>query len=618
MPPLPVAAPLALILVFLALGGARLRGAETTVGPPATAPSAARDLKALEERVVGAIRKALPAVVAVNVTPAGRVAGGPDDHFEPAGSGVIIGRDGLILSQWHVSHVSRAAGRPDAPRAPGDVIDVALQDGRRLKAELLGADPVRDLSLLRIVDRGTYPSAELAGPDAVARGDRVVKLGHPFGYRPNRGATARLGRVLFTGASIEIVADCLTSGGDSGGPLVDLEGRVVGVAENASAPQLVIWSFPERCGTPLCYTGTGTIARLVPAMLGPARGPRPGPDLDVRSLPAHMALMRERRKELYGEVDAAVLAEPEWSQGGRTRSAWDGLSARYAGTVVEVLGRGRRVAYGTVVGADGWVLTKASEVPDDPRCRLAGGGVLPARVAGVDARYDVALLKVDARGIRPVRWGVGRVGPAGTLLAVPDGRGGTVGVGVVSVGRRGLEGPFPAAVTRAKPYAPRPVPPEVLGTPKMIEGVGMPVRRVKGAAARAGIVPGDVLVSLNGLPVRDPDADIDRAVEASAPGDRLAAVIERGGRRVAASIKLGEEPYVRCPGASARYRNLRADDFPTAFEHDVPLTLDECGGPVIDLDGTAVGMTIARVGQHGCMAIPADVLPGLVSRLGAE
>ena len=54
------------------------------------------------------------------------------------------------------------------------------------------------------------------------------------------------------------------------------------------------------------------------------------------------------------------------------------------------------------------------------------------------------------------------------------------------------------------------------------------------------------------------------------------------------------------------------------FEHDIPLALDECGGPVIGLDGKAVGMTIARVGQHGCMAIPADVIPTLVARLKKE
>jgi hypothetical protein len=48
------------------------------------------------------------------------------------------------------------------------------------------------------------------------------------------------------------------------------------------------------------------------------------------------------------------------------------------------------------------------------------------------------------------------------------------------------------------------------------------------------------------------------------------------------------------------------------------LTLDECGGPIIDLDGNAIGITIARVAQHGCMAIPADAIEPLVLRLKNE
>ena len=609
-----------LTLMSLALRAACLQGAESKDDLAKSAPSDTPELKALETRAAHAIRKAMPAIVAVNVTRRRTIANHPDDHFEPSGSGVIISRDGLILSQRHVSHFARSpqAGKKDTPRTPGEQIDIALQDGRRMKAELLGADPVRDLSLLRIADRGVYPCLELAKPNSVAPGDRVIKLGHPFGYRANRGATARLGRVLFVGESIEIVADCLTMGGDSGGPLIDLDGRVVGIAENGSAPQLVIWSLPERCGNPLCYTNTATIARLMPGMLNPAPVTEPGHDFDVKDLPEHKALMQERRKELYGDVDPKVIPGKEWSQGERTRSMWNGLTTRYSGTVVEVLGNNRRVAFGTVVGADGWILTKASEIADDPRCRLTGGQVLPARVAGVDAQYDVALLKVETRGLSAVRWSAERVRPAGKLVAAPDGRGGSVGVGMVSVEERVLEGPFPAAVTKSRPYVPKAAAPAILGAPKLTEGKGMPIRRVKDSAARAGIVPGDVLLTLNGRPIRDPDEDIYRSVEKSSPGDLLPVVIERAGRQIKVSIELEEEPYLRCTGAWARFRNLRADDFPAAFEHDIPLALDECGGPVIDLDGKAVGMTIARVGQHGCMAIPADVIPTLVSRLKKE
>jgi serine protease Do len=609
-----VAASLTMKLMILVLAAPGARAAEAANPSPASPPSDIAALKALEARAVEAIRKALPAVVAVNITPRSAAEIRDNVRSESGASGVIISRDGLILSQRHVSHVSRPIGKKNMDLAPGERIDIALQDGRRLKAELLGSDPVRDLSLLRIVDRGVYPYLEVAKANTVATGDRVIKLGHPFGYRADRGATARLGRVLYTGASIEIVADCLTSGGDSGGPLIDLDGRLVGLVENGSAPQMVIFSYPPRCGNPMCYSSTATIARLMPAMLNAAAGANPIPESDVNDLPEFKAMMVERKKELYGGIDSKVLPFDQWSGGETSRAAWRRVTGAYSGVVVEVLGaHDRRVAYGTVVGADGWILTKASEIPDDPRCRLATGEIVTARVAGVDVPYDVALLKVDAaRGLRAAEWCVEKVRPAEKLLAAPDGRGGSIGVGMVSVEQRALEGPFPATVTKAWQYVPKPLFQPLLG--KMIEGKGLLVKRVKDPAARAGIAPGDLLLSVNGQPFRDAE-DIDHLVARSSAGDHLPIVIERNGRQIKGSLPLDEDPYIRCPGATAWYRNLRADDFPAVFEHDIPLTLDECGGPLIDLDGKAVGITIARVGQHGCMAIPADVIPALVLRL---
>jgi serine protease Do len=417
------------------------------------------------------------------------------------------------------------------------------------------------------------------------------------------------------GESIEIVADCLTFAGDSGGPLINLAGEVIGILENASAPQFGIWNLPERSGNLNCYASVDTIARLMPVMRSPARAEKQGPGFKVQDLPEHTAMMPKRLGEIYGDTDSKVLPVDDWTQGEKTRAKWNDLTALYSGTVVEVLCHRRRVAFGTVVGADGWILTKASEISDDARCKLADGQIVPARVAGVDPAYDLALLKVDAHGLRAIYWSVERVRPAGKFVAAPDGRGGSIGVGIVCVEQRALEGPFPTTVTKAKPYVPKPTPPEVLG--KLIEGKGLLVRRVKGGAAEAGIVPGDLLLSLNGQPIRD-DGDVDKCVEKSSPGEILPIVIERDGQRLDLSVKLGEEPYVRCPGAFGRYRNLRADDFPFVFEHDIPLTLDECGGPIIDLNGKAIGITIARVGQHGCMAIPADAIEPLVLRLKNE
>ena len=65
----------------------------------------------------------------------------------------------------------------------------------------------------------------------------------------------------------------------------------------------------------------------------------------------------------------------------------------------------------------------------------------------------------------------------------------------------------------------------------------------------------------------------------------------------------------------SRWYNFRNEDFPIVFEHSMPLFAHECGGPVVDLSGRAVGVTIARVEQHACLAIPGDVVRRLLPSL---
>src|SRR3954451_16599462 len=84
-------------LILLAIAGICPRGAESKNDLPASVPLAVPELKALEARAADAIRKALPAIVAVNVTRSNMAARPLTDRFDPGASGVVISRDGLIL-----------------------------------------------------------------------------------------------------------------------------------------------------------------------------------------------------------------------------------------------------------------------------------------------------------------------------------------------------------------------------------------------------------------------------------------------------------------------------------------------------------------------------------------
>ena len=95
-------------------------------------------------------------------------------------------------------------------------------------AELLGANRDFDLSLLRLLEPGPYPHVPLRAKTPVEAGDWVLKIGHPLGYRKDRSAPVRLGRVI--GGTEEFFAtDCMVTGGDSGGPYFGLDGQLLGI-----------------------------------------------------------------------------------------------------------------------------------------------------------------------------------------------------------------------------------------------------------------------------------------------------------------------------------------------------------------------------------------------------
>lgn len=172
-----------------------------------TAPDDVAELKALQEQVRKVVDKCTAATVGVRIGPG-------------AGSGVIVNEDGLVLTAAHVSG------------DPGRDCTLILQDGRTVKGKTLGINEGMDSGMIQITDKGPkngkWPFAEMAKAADLKKGQWVVSLGHPGGYKPDRPPVARLGRVQELTKSV-VRTDCTLVGGDSGGPLFDLNGKVVGI-----------------------------------------------------------------------------------------------------------------------------------------------------------------------------------------------------------------------------------------------------------------------------------------------------------------------------------------------------------------------------------------------------
>ncbi|HEX8916718.1 MAG TPA: trypsin-like peptidase domain-containing protein [Humisphaera sp.] len=178
---------------------------KSTLPPLPAVPKSADDLKAIEARVAEITKKVMPAVVGIQAN------GGQ-------GSGVIITSDGYVLTAGHVSG------------SPNQDVTLILADGRRVKARTLGVNKTIDSGLIKITEPGEWPAAEIGESGKLKKGEWVIALGHPGGYRRDRPPVLRLGKVLNNpGINDFLTTDCTLVGGDSGGPLFDLEGRVVGI-----------------------------------------------------------------------------------------------------------------------------------------------------------------------------------------------------------------------------------------------------------------------------------------------------------------------------------------------------------------------------------------------------
>jgi serine protease DegQ len=218
-------------------------GAATPQGGPITvkeATAVAKPVAVLPGHSIGfadAARLAAPAVVNIFTTkqvkprrnapadPFFRFFGNPDDRSgggrqeNSLGSGVIVSAQGVVLTNNHVIEGA-------------DEIEVALNDGRRTFARVVGSDPETDLAVLRI-DLPELTPITLARLEATRVGDSVLAIGNPFGVGQTvtSGIVSALGRSHLGINTFEnfIQTDAAINPGNSGGALVDAQGHLLGI-----------------------------------------------------------------------------------------------------------------------------------------------------------------------------------------------------------------------------------------------------------------------------------------------------------------------------------------------------------------------------------------------------
>ncbi len=292
----------------------------------------------------------------------------------------------------------------------------------------------------------------------------------------------------------------------------------------------------------------------------------------------------------------------------KVRSAFSDVVSTARDSTVRVLRNGKQVAMGTVVDADGLILTKASEVADAEGliCQFANKRQRTAQIVDVKSSHDLALLRVRATNLTPVTWYQGSAPEVGSLLATPGLGREPLAIGVVSLAPQVVENDGVLGI-RLRNGRSGPIITDVIE---------------ESAAEEAGLVGGDVVLRINREPVRTSD-ELVSLVSRRLPGDVVRLLIRRDDDEMTLKATLGRRADLDLENSDFQSflggeLSTRRSGFPSVLQHDTFLMPQHCGGPIVDLDGRVIGINIARAERIASYALTSSEIQPWVNKFRGE
>jgi S1-C subfamily serine protease len=589
------------------------------------------DAKQLQSKIYSAVEKSMPAVVAVYDRGA-------------IFSAVIVSKEGHVLSAGHAVRPNRR-------------YTVILPTGQRLRAVGLGSNERIDCGMIKITESGDWPVATMGHSSVLVKNQPVVGISYPGVLNADRGPVIRFGRITKPVTHNEgmILSTVKIEPGDSGGALLDLDGNVVGIHSNIrrdasenyavpidtyrrlwdelneprwlevdgwpSLPKLGFRGAPaeNRSGVEVLKVYEGGLAEKSGLKKGDVivelGGSRVNSTSRVRNKLIEMRstgtesfnVSLERgslKKSIKFEVTNGQPVPDAIPELVRFERQFSTIESRLDNIVCKVssqlAGTTNTIRATKVVGnTKGNLVTKNSEVGESPVVLTENGEKLPAKVVRRDVATDLVLLQVDGlpgkNGIDFSRVYGDLSQQPGRLLITPD----ADGYGDMSVWSTKY---FHSPRTRASGG--------FLGVqPTFRNGNVVFARVLNGAAKKAGIKTGDVLLRLNSTVVRRQQDLFDFLKERDVNG-KITALIRRGDEEMTKEIVLGAFPEMSRHVADNMEggKSSRRDGFSVVISHDADIQPDECGGPVFDIDGNFVGINISRSSRTRCYVLPKSLV----------
>ncbi|HJZ59777.1 MAG TPA: PDZ domain-containing protein [Gemmataceae bacterium] len=296
------------------------------------------------------------------------------------------------------------------------------------------------------------------------------------------------------------------------------------------------------------------------------------------------------------------------------------VAAKASESTVRIRCDDNDAALGTVVAADGYILTKASELRGAVTVVLSDGTVHDVELVAVHKPTDLALVKLDLRKanvqtLRPVKFTDSKKVPVGNWLVAPGPGSDPLAVGIVSVMTRDLSG-SDARLTINYNRG-------VIGvlTEDVKEGKGAKITEVSkdSGASKAGLKADDVIIEVNGKAVKDREALLEILSDYQ-KDDVVRVKVRREDEEKVFKVTLQERKDIDRSEIQNRWGSKlsgRRSGFPTILQTDMVVDADKCGGPVCDLEGNVLGISIARAGRVETWVLPSETIRPLLSDMKA-
>lgn len=285
------------------------------------------------------------------------------------------------------------------------------------------------------------------------------------------------------------------------------------------------------------------------------------------------------------------------------------VAASASQSTVVVYSGEKQVALGTIVGSDGFILTKASQLDDDLKI-WANGQKYDATVFGIHKRSDLAMLKVAAENLTTANFSKAPAPITGSWLACAGPDEDPFSLGTVGVDVRAISA-TKAFVGIQSDRRPNPD----------FEGVKITQVVPDSPADKADLWVNDIIIKIADADIKE-FTDLQTTLKEYQPGDRVELTIKRGEEILKLNLELADAGNFNSDFERSNQQNRmgsklskRRQDFPKAFQHDCGLNANQCGGPIVDLSGQIVGINIARAERVSSLALPTEVVVPVIEEL---